>query len=107
MAEDRYVYVLARRAHRQTLTARRRDALGGAPDGLCLPVGNAGNISAYWMGFCRYRAAGKIACAPRLLGFQAAGAAPIVLGRPVDPNSASQSSARSAASNAATSSSPL
>ncbi|HNP74159.1 MAG TPA: threonine synthase [Kouleothrix sp.] len=60
------------------------DALGGAPDALCLPVGNAGNISAYWMGFCRYAEAGKIAGRPRMLGFQAAGAAPIVLGRPVE-----------------------
>ncbi len=60
------------------------DALGGPPDALCLPVGNAGNISAYWMGFQRYHAAGKIASLPRMLGFQAAGAAPIVLGHPVD-----------------------
>lgn len=60
------------------------DALGGAPDGLCLPVGNAGNISAYWMGFCRYHQAGKIDSRPRMLGFQAAGSAPIVLGHPVD-----------------------
>ncbi len=60
------------------------DALGGAPDGLCLPVGNAGNISAYWMGFCRYHQAGKIASRPRMLGFQAAGSAPIVLGHPVE-----------------------
>lgn len=60
------------------------DTLGGAPDGLCLPVGNAGNISAYWMGFCRYYQAGKIDSRPRMLGFQAAGSAPIVLGHPVD-----------------------
>jgi threonine synthase len=59
------------------------DALGGAPDALCLPVGNAGNISAYWLGFSRYHAAGKIARRPLMLGFQAAGAAPIVLGAPV------------------------
>jgi threonine synthase len=59
------------------------EALGRAPDLLALPVGNAGNITAYWRGFCEERAAGRIAAAPRLLGFQAAGAAPIVLGRPV------------------------
>jgi threonine synthase len=59
------------------------DALGGAPDALCLPVGNAGNITAYWQGFKRYHAAGKIARRPRMLGFQAAGAAPIVRGAPV------------------------
>ena len=60
------------------------DALGGAPDALCLPVGNAGNISAYWLGFCRYHQAGKIDKRPTLLGFQAAGAAPIVHGAPVE-----------------------
>jgi threonine synthase len=59
------------------------DALGAPPDGLCLPVGNAGNISAYWLGFCRYRAAGKIDRRPRMFGFQAAGAAPIVNNAPV------------------------
>jgi threonine synthase len=59
------------------------DALGGPPDALCLPVGNAGNITAYWLGFCRYHQAGKIARRPRMLGFQAAGAAPIVQGAPV------------------------
>lgn len=60
------------------------DVLGGPPDALCLPVGNAGNISAYWLGFSRYHAAGKIATRPKMLGFQAAGAAPIVHGAPVD-----------------------
>ncbi len=54
------------------------DALGDAPDVHCLPVGNAGNISAYWLGYREYRAAGKATKAPRMLGFQAAGAAPIV-----------------------------
>jgi len=53
------------------------DALGGAPDVQCLPVGNAGNITAYWKG---YSEAGT---APRMLGYQAAGAAPIVRGAPV------------------------
>jgi threonine synthase len=59
------------------------DALGRAPDVLCLPVGNAGNITAYWRGFQRYQAAGKVAARPRLFGFQAAGAAPIVRGAPI------------------------
>jgi threonine synthase len=61
------------------------DALGDAPDVHCLPVGNAGNISAYWMGYQEYAAAGVASRAPRMLGFQASGAAPIVRGEPV-PN---------------------
>ena len=59
------------------------DALGSAPDWLCLPVGNAGNITAYWAGFKDYerlRSSGL----PRLLGVQAEGAAPLVLGHPVE-----------------------
>ncbi len=60
------------------------DTLGRAPDWLCLPVGNAGNITAYWKGFREYRAAGRVDNAPHLLGVQAAGAAPLVLGRPVE-----------------------
>jgi threonine synthase len=60
------------------------DDLGRAPDILAIPVGNAGNISAYWAGFRDYRAAGLIDATPRMWGFQAAGAAPIVLGHPVD-----------------------
>ena len=59
------------------------DTLGAAPDLLCLPVGNAGNITAYWMGFRQYHAA-KNTGLPRLLGVQATGAAPLVLGHPVD-----------------------
>jgi len=59
------------------------DALGDAPDVHCLPVGNAGNITAYWMGYSEYLAQGRSGKAPRMLGFQAAGAAPIVTGRPV------------------------
>ncbi len=58
-------------------------ALGDAPDVHCLPVGNAGNISAYWMGYRQYLAAGRSSRAPRMLGFQAAGAAPLVTGQPV------------------------
>jgi threonine synthase len=60
------------------------DTLGRAPDWLCLPVGNAGNITAYWKGFTEYQAAGCVTARPRLLGVQAAGAAPLVLGHPVD-----------------------
>lgn len=59
------------------------DDLGCAPDCLCLPVGNAGNITAYWAGFKQYHAAGRAASLPRMLGFQAAGAAPLVTGAPV------------------------
>src|SRR6266550_5420208 len=60
------------------------DDLGRAPDILAIPVGNAGNISAYWAGFREYAAAGVVDATPRMLGFQAAGAAPLVLGRPVE-----------------------
>lgn len=54
------------------------DALGQAPDILCIPVGNAGNITAYWRGFNEYWRAERSANLPRMMGFQAAGAAPIV-----------------------------
>jgi threonine synthase len=60
------------------------DALGEAPDMHCIPVGNAGNITAYWKGYREYREAGHSARLPAMMGFQAAGAAPIVLGHPVD-----------------------
>ncbi len=60
------------------------DVLGDAPDVHCIPVGNAGNISAYWRGYLQYREAGRSTKLPRMLGFQAAGAAPIVLGHPVE-----------------------
>lgn len=56
------------------------DALGDAPDALCLPVGNAGNITAYWRGFTRYHEHGRSTHRPRMLGFQAEGANPIVRG---------------------------
>jgi threonine synthase len=58
--------------------------LGGAPDYLAIPVGNAGNISAYWMGFTDYMAAGMVETRPVMLGFQAEGAAPLVLGHDVE-----------------------
>ncbi|MFC1958173.1 threonine synthase [Chloroflexota bacterium] len=54
------------------------DTLGEAPDYLFIPVGNAGNITAYWKGFVEYYQAGKTAIKPRMMGFQAEGAAPIV-----------------------------
>ncbi len=60
------------------------DALGGAPDVLALPVGNGGNITAYWLGFRRYHERGRISTLPRMLGAQASGAAPFVRGRPID-----------------------
>ncbi len=62
------------------------DRLGDSPDIHMLPVGNAGNITAYWKGFQEYRDAGKATRLPQIWGFQAAGAAPFVLGHPVtDP----------------------
>ena len=62
------------------------DELGDAPDYLMLPVGNAGNITAYWKGFREYQAAGHATRLPRMVGAQAEGAAPIVNGAPVaDP----------------------
>ncbi len=61
------------------------DQLGTAPGAVALPVGNAGNITAYWAGFSRYAAAGRTnGRRPRMLGFQARGSAPIVIGAPVD-----------------------
>ena len=59
------------------------DVLGGPPDVHCLPVGNAGNITAYWKGYREYHRDGVIDRLPSMRGFQAAGAAPIVEGRPV------------------------
>lgn len=60
------------------------DALGVAPDLHILPVGNAGNISAYWLGYHEYAAAGMAKRTPAMWGFQASGAAPLVLGKPVE-----------------------
>jgi threonine synthase len=59
------------------------DALSDAPDIHCLPVGNAGNITAYWMGYKEYFDSGLAGRRPRMFGFQASGAAPIVTGAPV------------------------
>jgi threonine synthase len=61
------------------------DALGDAPDLLAIPVGNAGNITAYWRGFVEYHRLERTSRRPRMLGFQAAGAAPLVHGAPI-PN---------------------
>jgi threonine synthase len=68
------------------LEGQQTDALGRAPDAVALPVGNAGNITAAWRGFRRYADAGRTpdGALPRMLGFQAEGAAPIVRGLPVE-----------------------
>ncbi|NBX70666.1 MAG: threonine synthase [Actinobacteria bacterium] len=60
------------------------DALGDAPDIHCLPVGNAGNISAYWMGFTEYFNDDIATKRPQMWGFQAAGAAPFIAGHPIE-----------------------
>jgi threonine synthase len=60
------------------------ETLGHAPDWLCLPVGNAGNITSYWMGFRQYHSL-KESGLPKILGVQAEGAAPLVVGHPVEP----------------------
>jgi threonine synthase len=59
------------------------DVLGDAPEVHCIPVGNAGNITAYWRGYLEYQRLGHSRRAPRMLGWQAQGAAPLVLGEPV------------------------
>jgi threonine synthase len=60
------------------------EALGRAPDYHCLPVGNAGNISAYWMGFTEYQYIGVTNQRPKMCGYQASGAAPFLRGHPVE-----------------------
>jgi len=60
------------------------DILGEAPDYLFIPVGNAGNITAYWKGFVEYQQAGRTKKTPKMMGFQAAGAAPIVHGHAIE-----------------------
>ena len=73
-----------RLAGQQTCAFEIVDELGRAPDAVALPVGNAGNITAAWAGFVRYAASGRTdGRRPRMLGFQADGAAPIVQGAPV------------------------
>jgi threonine synthase len=86
---DRYPVTLVnsvnhyRREGQKTAAFEICDALGRAPDLHCVPVGNAGNISSHWAGYSEYVGAGAIHEPPRLFGFQAQGAAPIVLGEPV------------------------
>jgi threonine synthase len=60
------------------------DVLGTAPDYHFLPVGNAGNITAYWMGYCEYKEKAVVDSCPHMMGFQAAGAAPLVCGTVID-----------------------
>jgi threonine synthase len=60
------------------------DQLGDAPDYLCIPVGNAGNITAYWQGFKEYHSLGRAKIKPQMMGYQAEGAAPIVRGYPIE-----------------------
>ena len=67
----------------KTCTFEICDALGRAPDVHLMPVGNAGNITAHWKGYQEYLRWGRIRAVPRMLGFQAAGAAPIVRGKVV------------------------
>lgn len=87
---ERYPVALVNSVNRFRLEGQKTaafeivDALGDAPDWLCIPVGNAGNITAYWMGFCHYHQRGKTRHRPRMMGFEAAGAAPIVEQRVVD-----------------------
>lgn len=72
-----------RLAGQQTAAFELVDSLGDAPNELYIPVGNAGNIAAYWMGFVAYQEAGLLTNTPVLRGFQAAGASPIVTGQQV------------------------
>jgi len=86
---DEYPVALVNSLNPHRLTGQKTaafeivDALGDAPDVHVLPVGNAGNIAAYWMGYQQYAARGLAGRHPRMWGFQAEGAAPIVRGEPV------------------------
>ena len=86
---DRYPVTLVNSVNRYRLEGQKTaafeicDALGRAPDLHLVPVGNAGNISSHWLGYSEYLDAGVIHEPPRLFGFQAQGAAPIVRGEPV------------------------
>jgi threonine synthase len=88
---DRYPVTLVNSVNRYRLEGQKTavfeicDALRRAPDLHLVPVGNAGNISSHWLGYSEYVASGDIDAPPRLFGFQAQGAAPIVLGQPI-PN---------------------
>jgi threonine synthase len=86
---DRYPVTLVNSVNRYRLEGQKTaafeicDALGRAPDLHVVPVGNAGNISSHWLGYTEYLGGGVIHEPPRMFGFQAQGAAPIVLGEPV------------------------
>ncbi len=86
-AEHRITLVNSLNPHRlegqKTAAFEVADVLGDAPDYLFIPVGNAGNITAYWRGFVEYEKVGRARTLPRMMGFQAEGAAPIVLGKVV------------------------
>jgi threonine synthase len=88
-ATDRHPISLVNSVNRYRLEGQKTaafevvDDLGDAPDMLCIPVGNAGNISAYWRGFTEYAELDRATRHPVLRGFQAAGAAPLVTGAPV------------------------
>jgi threonine synthase len=90
VAADRYPLALVnsvnphRIAGQTTAAYEIVAALGDAPDVVALPVGNGGNITAYWLGFCRDREAANAARLPRMLGVQADGASPLVRGAPVE-----------------------
>lgn len=87
---DKYPVVLVNSVNPNRLQGQKTaafeviDALGKSPDLHVLPVGNAGNISAYWIGYREYLAEGMAVKTPAMWGFQAEGAAPLVLGRPVE-----------------------
>ena len=87
---DRYPVALVNSVNPYRIEGRKTaafeivDTLGEAPDYLLLPVGNAGNITAYWRGFREYRQQGRSQVLPRMVGAQADGAAPIVLGHVVE-----------------------
>jgi threonine synthase len=86
---DEYPVALVNSVNRVRLEGQKTasfeivDFLGDAPDVHVLPVGNAGNISAYWKGYLEYEKAGRCSRTPQMLGWQAAGAAPLVSGVPV------------------------
>ncbi len=80
---DSYPVALVNSVNPVRIEGQKTDQLGRAPDIHALPVGNAGNITAYWRGYTEYKADGVSDSCPRLWGFQAAGAAPLVQGSPV------------------------
>ncbi len=83
---DQYPVTLVNSVNRYRLEGQKTaafevcDQLGTAPDWLCIPVGNAGNLTAYWMGFCQYWQNKIIAKRPQMMGFEAAGAAALIHG---------------------------